>query len=168
MGRRVVTLTGVAMALAVAVACSGEPERSVEAYCARVTKVQSLDEVLHSGDASRISTQLDELRALQQVAPPEIEAKVGSVTAFADDYARTLGTVKNPDDALHDVSERRKQELPAIVAASNDMQTYTYQRCNVALGPNVPGTGTTVPGDATTTTTVPGRQPASSTTVTPH
>ena len=158
-------------------ACSKDPERSINAFCGQVKQVTSLDEVLHSGDSARIRGQLDEMRTLQQVAPAEIEPKLGLVTSFANEYASTLGTAKDPDDALNEVSVRRGADLQTVVDAATAVKAYAFDNCKVTLGTNVPGTGTTIAGTdgsvtttvikAASTTTASGKKGVSTTTVAP-
>ncbi len=135
--------------LAVVGACTREPERSESAFCAQVKNVKSLDETLHAGDTAKITMQLDELRKVQQVAPAEIEPKVALLISFTEDFSRTLGTVKDPDEALDQVSERRAADVPAVVDAAKSVATYTFERCRFTLGSEVPGTGTTMAGIGT-------------------
>lgn len=134
-------------------ACSREPERSVAAYCQQVKSVQSLDEVLHSGDSGRITTQLEQLRALDKVAPADIEPKLAAMIPFIEDYSRTLATTKDPDSALDAVLARRKDDPSGVANAGIAVATYTFNNCQVTLGSGVPGTGTSLPAPASSTTT---------------
>lgn len=127
-------------------ACSREPERSEATFCAQVKDVKSLDETLHNGDTIKIAAELAKLRELQLVAPLEIEPKIALLISFSEDYARTLGTVKDPDEALNQVSERRAQDVPAVIDAATAVARYAFDRCKITLGSEVPGTGTTVVG----------------------
>jgi hypothetical protein len=125
-------------------ACSREPERSESAFCAQVKNVKALDETLHAGDTTKIAAQLEEVRKLQQSAPPEIEPKVAIVLSFTEDFSRTLGTVKDPDEALNQLSERRAADVPGVVDAAKAVAAYTFEHCKITLGSEVPGTGTTI------------------------
>jgi len=127
-------------------ACSREPERSEAAFCAQVKDVRSLDETLHNGDTSKIAAELAKLRELQLVAPAEIEPEIALLLSFSEDYARTLGTVKDPDEALNQVSERRAQDVQPVVDAATAVARYAFDHCKITLGSEVPGTGTTVVG----------------------
>ncbi len=145
---RVVLASSVLIAggLALSGACTREPERSESAFCAQVKNVKALDETLHAGDTTKIAAQLEQLRTLQQTAPPEIEPKVAIVLSFTEDFSRTLGTVKDPDEALNQLSERRAADVPGVVDAAKAVAAYTFEHCKITLGSEVPGTGTTIAG----------------------
>lgn len=151
-------LVAVGLAPLIAAGCSREPERSVAAFCAQVKNVEELDAVLATGDRQRIDQQVNDLRTLQQVSPPEIEPSVGILVSVTDDLARTVATSGQPDLAADEVFTRRQGEKPAIEAAGKAMELYTYDNCRVFLnGTGVPGTGTSSTTTSTTSTTIKGQ-----------
>lgn len=165
---RVAVATAALLAAGATVAsCSREPERSEAAYCAQVKDVRSLDETLHGGDTTKIAAQLAKLRDLQKVAPVEIEPQIALVISFTEDYSRTLGTVKDPDEALNQVSERRAQEVSAVVDAATVVSRFTFEHCKITLGSEVPGTGTTLAGLGSTAPPATGKDGKPITTVKP-
>jgi len=163
--RLVATLGFLLVSCVVAASCSGginvfsrAPERTVEAFCAQVKTVKDFDEVLASGDVGRIERQLDGLRTLREVSPPDIEAQVGTLLGITEELSKTVATAKDPDVAANEVFAKHQHDIAAITAAGQAVQTYSADKCQVPLNGTASGNGagTTVPGTAApgTSTTV--------------
>jgi hypothetical protein len=143
---------------AVALACSRSPQRSEDAFCARLADVRDLDAVLAEGDAARTRDQLAALRELQLVAPEELEPDVGRLTSLTDELAHTVGSTPDGHAAATDVFARHQTDLPEIVRSGQAVERFAGDRCHIALNPtNEPaGThtnGTAVPGTTAAPTT---------------
>jgi hypothetical protein len=169
------------MAVLGTIGCSRDPERSATAYCEQVKKVEGLDAILATGDVQRINEQVTELRLLQQVAPPEVEPSIATVLSVTEDLARSVGTARQPDAGADEVFTRRQSELPAIEAAGQTIERFTYDNCRLTLngtrvpgsgvpGTGAPGAGTSTPnaGGQPTTTSRGGASPVTSTTLPKH
>ena len=126
-------------------ACSRDPERSVDAFCAQVKAVKDFDQVLESGDLARIERHVADLRALQQVAPAEIEKQVGVLVGISDELAHTVATAKDPDLAAKEVFAKHQGDVASITDAGTAVQNYSVDTCHVSLNGTA---GTTVPGTA--------------------
>jgi hypothetical protein len=114
-------------------ACTQEPERSVEAFCAQIRAVQNIDEVIESGDTARIDAQLAQFRTAQMVAPTDIEPQVGVLVRITDELSRAMATAKSPDLAASEVFARPDLDRPAIEAAGTAVQRYAADKCQVQL-----------------------------------
>lgn len=180
--RSAVAVTALATVV-LAGACSDEPERSVAAYCSQVQAIATLDADLATGDPVRIQARADDLRALRQVAPGEIEPAVGVLLGITDDFARTAGTATDRADVADEVFRGRSDEIASIEAAGEDVATYTAANCRIALdgsgSTSLPGSQPAPPPDSGTgsgsgsgsgdpsTTAPPSGDPSSTTTSTP-
>jgi hypothetical protein len=140
---------------AVALACSRAPQRSEEAFCARLADVRDLDAVLAEGDATRARDQVAALRELQLVAPEELEPDVGRLTSLTDELARTVGSTPDGHAAATDVFARHQAELPEIVRSGQAGERYATDRCHIALNPTNDPAGTPAAGSAAPGTTPP-------------
>jgi hypothetical protein len=152
------TAAAVLAAGVLAGSCSGgttlfsrEPERSVDAFCEQVKVVKDFDAVLASGDVARINGQLDGLQTLQKVAPTEIEAAVTTLVNITEELSRTVATAKDPDVAANEVFAKHQPDIATITAAGEAVQTYSADKCHVALN----GTAGTTQGTKVTGTSVP-------------
>jgi hypothetical protein len=158
--RRTAPAALVALVLLVAVvalaACSKNPDRSVDAFCAQIRQVKDLSSLFELGDVTRINRDLDGLRLLQQVSPPDIEPQVAVLVNISSELSRTIATAKDPDLAQKEVAQNHLNDLGSIAAAGTAVQNYTNDKCHIVL--NSTATGGTTPGSApapATTTTAP-------------
>jgi hypothetical protein len=154
----------------VALACSRSPQRSEEAFCARLAEVRDLDAVLAEGDAAGARDRVAGLRELQLVAPEDIEPHVGRLTSLTDELARTVGSTPDGHAAATDVFARHQGELPEIVRSGQAVERFATDRCHIALNPtNEPGSSRPEPAPASTTaTTAPPTTSASTRPATPR
>jgi hypothetical protein len=154
--RRAAKVWAVVAGLAVVlVGCNRTPERSTEAFCGQVGSVQGLDQVLAGTDAAQAARQVEQLRALDQVAPADIEPSVAQLVGVADELAHALGTTPDPEVAADAVFRRHQSDVAAITDAGAMVERYALDRCGVRLNPTGTAPLATSPvttGSSTTTT----------------
>jgi hypothetical protein len=127
------------------------PERSVEAYCSRVTDVSALSDALASGDGSQIKAATARLRRAAAVAPAEIEPPMQVLVTYADGLETSVATAGHDqgavDAALADAVRAQQARTSAVESAGQAVQQYTQVTCSIDL---TRMTGTSAPKDATT------------------
>jgi hypothetical protein len=140
---------------ALTLACSRAPQRSEEAFCARLADVRDLDTVLADGDAARARERVASLRELQLVAPEELEADVGRLTTVTDELARTVGSTADGHAAATDVFARHQDDLAQIVQSGKAVERFAVDRCHITLNATDDGAGTGADGTRPPTTAAP-------------
>lgn len=112
------------------------PERSVTAFCDKMTAAQDLDDALAVQDVTLITQQSKALDAAVEVAPIDIQPDVERLASLTRTLATAVGTADDPVAAL-DASLRANQaELAAAEPSGRAVQTYVAANCGIDLNPS--------------------------------
>ena len=117
------------------------PDRSNEAFCGRISSVAELSDILAAGDGTQIQSAVQRLNNASRVAPAAIAPSVQVLVDYADGVATSVATAGNErgsvDAALAEAVRERNGDVPAVVAAGQDVQRFTQTACNIDLA-NLP------------------------------
>jgi hypothetical protein len=133
-------------------ACSGD-DGSVEAFCAEIEALPSLESVLSrfsEADPQQLADSIDRARAsyedLASAAPSEIRDETEAVVALVDDVLDAVE--RHPDDpkAAADALRSTMDDHPDVEQARTAVASYAEAECEVELDPTLGTTTTTTPG----------------------
>jgi hypothetical protein len=113
------------------------PDRSVTAYCDRMTDISALSDALASGDGSQIKAATTQLRRAAAVAPVEIEPSMQVLVGYADGLATSVATAGHDqgavDAALAEAVRAQQAQIPAVESAGQTVQQYAQATCSIDI-----------------------------------
>jgi hypothetical protein len=140
------------------------PERSVDAYCAQVGAVVSLDDALGDLDAGAVQDAFTQLTQLEQVTPNDIDPQLRTVIEAIRPLVETLQTSSTDDEqAARQVLLAHQADAARVDAAAHAVDEYTSTTCHRELDTTLPDTTPTTAPSTSTTAFAPPR-PTTSTT----
>jgi len=148
-GSAVLAVVMLGVLAALLVSSRKDTTRSSAAFCRRIADVSALSDALASGDGSQIRGATARLHRAEAVAPPEIDAQMKVLVAYADGLDTTIATAGSSpgavDDALRAAVHAQQGQNDAVVAAGSAVQYYTKATCDIDLLNGTTGTGGATP-----------------------
>jgi len=143
--KRGVLVAGIAVLVVVVLAAvllvleARRVDRSTEALCRQLTEAQDLDQSFTTLDPATLDPQLAALRRAKAVAPDEIRAQITTLADFVDDVATEVeGADGDPDQALSTALAERQDEIDAVTAAGQAVQSWAQLNCGLLLSGPAP------------------------------
>ncbi|GIU85272.1 MAG: hypothetical protein KatS3mg008_2047 [Acidimicrobiales bacterium] len=129
-------LSRAALVVALAASCSGEnqPERSPEALCAELRRLEGIDRILGDLETSRLSEMREPLEKMVDVAPEDILPAVRDVSAVVGEVVDRLGDVPDGDvDAAKRALAPIQERLRRAASAAEELAAYARSKCSLRL-----------------------------------
>ena len=125
-------------ALAVAAACSGRDDGSIQAFCDQAAKVEVVttsEELVGPGGTRRATELVTALEGLRDVAPKEIRGEVDTMVAVSGNLRDALVAEEGDDETTRSESKDTLAEsLAKFAPASDAVVAYTRKTCGINLG----------------------------------
>jgi hypothetical protein len=126
--------------------CGGDDESDITAFCDKVKELEAAPspfEGVAQGDIEGTKDAIEEAQGLlaevAAVAPAEIQDDVDQAEAFFADFVEAIQDANSPKDLLA-VSEEFQTQAQDYQAASERLNTYTEENCDINVDGGAAGT----------------------------